>query len=176
MKTTKFIIAGFGGQGVLFTGKFIAYCGMVQNANVSWLPSYGPEMRGGTANCSVILSDDSIGSPMVDEPDCLIALNQPSYDKFINSVAPNGKVFIDSTLVTASKERTDIQIFEIPANALSTEHNLKGLSNMIVFGKLLAETALFSDEDVEAALVKTVTDRKKDLLEANRRALALGRE
>ena len=97
--TNQILIAGFGGQGVLFTGKFLAYKGLLEGREVSWLPSYGPEMRGGTANCSVILSDDPVGSPIVSNPDSLIVMNLPSYDKYEQSVVPGGKVFVDSTLI-----------------------------------------------------------------------------
>ena len=95
--TTEILIAGFGGQGVLFAGKFLAYKGLLENRNLSWLPSYGPEMRGGTANCSVILSDESVGSPIVSKPDVLIAMNLPSLDKFEQDVVPGGTIYVESS-------------------------------------------------------------------------------
>ena len=101
MKTTQILIAGFGGQGVLFAGKFLAYKGLVQDKQVSWLPSYGPEMRGGTANCSVIISDTPVGSPIITDPDVLVAMNLPSLQKFVDAVVPGGKIFVDSTLIDA---------------------------------------------------------------------------
>ena len=119
MATTEILLAGFGGQGVLFAGKILAYCGLMDNKELSWLPSYGPEMRGGTANCSVCISDDPIGSPLVLNPDILIAMNQPSFDKFITEVKPGGKVFYDSTLIEAECGRTDIDIFPIPSSQLA---------------------------------------------------------
>ena len=111
MKTTQILIAGFGGQGVLFAGKFLAYKGLVQDKQVSWLPSYGPEMRGGTANCSVILSDAPVGSPIITVPDVLVAMNLPSLQKFVDAVAPGGKIFIDSTLIDAKVDRTDAKSY-----------------------------------------------------------------
>ena len=108
MKTTQILIAGFGGQGVLFAGKFLAYKGLVQDKNVSWLPSYGPEMRGGTANCSVILSDMPVGSPIITDPDILVAMNLPSLQKFVDSVVPGGKILVDSTLIDEKVARTEI--------------------------------------------------------------------
>lgn len=114
--TTETILAGFGGQGILFAGKLLAYLGMNQDKNVSWLPSYGPEMRGGTANCSVCVGDEPIGSPYVTDPDVLIAMNGPSYDKFIDSVKPGGIAIIDSTLVTKECRRKDIRSFCIPVH------------------------------------------------------------
>ena len=108
MKTNQILIAGFGGQGVLFAGKFLAYKGMVEEQNVSWLPSYGPEMRGGTANCSVVLSDMPVGSPIITAPDVLVAMNLPSLQKFEGTVVPGGKIFVDSALIDAKVERTDM--------------------------------------------------------------------
>ena len=105
MKTTQILIAGFGGQGVLFTGKFLAYKGMQEDLQVSWLPSYGPEMRGGTANCSVILSDTPVGSPIITNPDVLVAMNLPSLQKFVNDVVPGGQIYVDSALIDAKVER-----------------------------------------------------------------------
>ena len=111
----EIILAGFGGQGILFAGKVLAYCGLIDEKEVSWLPSYGPEMRGGTANCSVCVSDEPIGSPLVLNPSLMLAMNLPSYDKFINSVKPGGKAFIDSTMVEEKSDRTDIDCFYISA-------------------------------------------------------------
>ena len=108
--TTQILIAGFGGQGVLFAGKFLAYKGLLEEKQVSWLPSYGPEMRGGTANCSIILSDDPVGSPIVSTPDALIAMNLPSYDKYEPTVIPGGKIFVDSTLIGRKANRDDVDI------------------------------------------------------------------
>lgn len=104
----EILLAGFGGQGILFAGKVLAYCGLMDKKELSWLPSYGPEMRGGTANCSVCISDEPIASPLVTEPDLMMAMNQPSFEKFINKVKAGGKAFIDSTLVSLKSERKDV--------------------------------------------------------------------
>ena len=174
MAETNIIIAGFGGQGVLFTGKVMAYAGLIDEKEISWLPSYGPEMRGGTANCSVCISDRSIGSPLVTEPNILVAMNTPSFDKFIGTVAAGGKVIVDSSLVKVNTTRTDVEIFEIPATQLSSDEDLQGLSNIIMLGKVLKETAFTSFESIEQAIVKSIPPRKQHLLEPNMRAIKLG--
>jgi 2-oxoglutarate ferredoxin oxidoreductase subunit gamma len=168
------IFAGFGGQGILFTGKVLAYAGLIDDKQVSWLPSYGPEMRGGTANCSVCISDEPVGSPLVTEPDVLVAMNGPSFDKFIGTVKKGGKVIIDSTLVERASTRDDIEIFPIPATKLSAEEHLEGIANMILLGKVLKETALAGMETVEKSVRKCVPARKEHLIEHNLRAIKLG--
>ena len=110
MKTTQILIAGFGGQGILFSGKFLAYKGLMEDLQVSWLPSYGPEMRGGTANCNVILSETPVGSPIVTTPDVLIAMNLPSLQKYVNTVAPGGQIYVDSSLIEEKVTRTDVEV------------------------------------------------------------------
>lgn len=172
--TTETILAGFGGQGILFAGKLLAYLGMNQDKNVSWLPSYGPEMRGGTANCSVCVGDEPIGSPYVTDPDVLIAMNGPSYDKFIDSVKPGGIAIIDSTLVTKECARKDIRSFRIPSTALAAEHGLPGMANIILMGKLLKETGIAVIEAVRPTLEKMIPPKKAGLIEANMKALAIG--
>jgi 2-oxoglutarate ferredoxin oxidoreductase subunit gamma len=176
MAGLNMIFAGFGGQGVLFSGKVASYAGLLDGKEVSWMPSYGPEMRGGTANCSVCISDEPIGSPVVTEPDVLVAMNAPSYDKFIDAVKPGGKVVIDSTLIDRECDRTDIEVYKVPASQLANDKQLEGLANIILLGKLL-EVSGFSDEaTVEKALEKCVPPRKAHLLEPNMRAVRLGRE
>ena len=118
MAEHEIVIAGFGGQGLLFTGKVLAYAGLLEKRQLSWLPSYGPEMRGGTANCNVILSDKTVGSPIVQNPNVLIVMNNPSLDKYENAVVPGGKIFLDSTLITRKVERTDVDVFYIPATQM----------------------------------------------------------
>ncbi|MCL1905959.1 MAG: 2-oxoacid:acceptor oxidoreductase family protein [Clostridiales bacterium] len=174
MTDHNMLFAGFGGQGILFCGKVAAYAGLLDNREVSWLPSYGPEMRGGTANCGVCISQRPIGSPLVTAPNVLVVLNGPSFDKFIGSVAPGGKVFLDSTLVERQSERDDITIFRLPASQLSVDEHLEGISNIIVLGKVLQETGFSSLETVEKALEKCVPARKQHLLEHNIRAVKLG--
>jgi 2-oxoglutarate ferredoxin oxidoreductase subunit gamma len=127
MSTLNILMAGFGGQGILFLGKMAAYSGLMDNKQITWLPSYGPEMRGGTANCSVCISDDLIGSPLVINPDILIAMNLPSLEKFINQVVPGGTVLVDSTIIEKKVEREDIKVFYIPATKLADENEIQGL-------------------------------------------------
>jgi 2-oxoglutarate ferredoxin oxidoreductase subunit gamma len=168
------VIAGFGGQGVLFTGKVIAYAGLIDGKEVSWLPSYGPEMRGGTANCSVCISDEPIGSPLVTQPDVLVVMNAPSFDKFIDTVAPGGKVIVDSSLIPNETTRTDIEVFRIPATQLSHDEHLEGIANIILLGKVLKEADIASLETIEKAIHKCVPAKKAHLLEHNIRAIKLG--
>jgi len=170
------LLAGFGGQGLLFAGKLIAEAGLIEGREISWLPSYGPEMRGGTANCSVCLSDEPIGSPLVLEPDVLIAMNQPSLEKFIDDVVPGGTVIIDSTMVPIVPERQDIKFFAVPATKLAEEAGLKGLANVVLVGKLLKEMGFCGIEALDKAIVKSVPAKRQHLLEPNRRALEIGME
>lgn len=168
------LFAGFGGQGILFSGKIMAYAGLVDGLEVSWLPSYGPEMRGGTANCSVCLSDEPIGSPLVVNPNIFIALNLPSYNKFIDSVQPGGIVIVDEMLVPERKEREDVKQFAIPATAIAEENGLKGLANVVVLGKLYKELPFCSKDALEKAVNKCVPPRKAHLVPANLKALEVG--
>jgi 2-oxoglutarate ferredoxin oxidoreductase subunit gamma len=168
------LLAGFGGQGILFSGKVLAYAGLVEGNEVSWLPSYGPEMRGGTANCSITISSEPIGSPLIINPNIFVAMNLPSYEKFIADVETDGIVIIDSTLVDAKTDRTDIKAFYIPATQLAIENNLKGLANMIVIGKLLKETGFAAYESVIKGLEKCVPASKTALVESNKKAIEIG--
>ncbi|MDE6426270.1 MAG: 2-oxoacid:acceptor oxidoreductase family protein [Ruminococcus sp.] len=172
--TTEIVLAGFGGQGVLFAGKILAYCGLMDNKELSWLPSYGPEMRGGTANCSVCISDEPIGSPLVLTPDILIAMNQPSFDKFVNAVKPNGKIFVDSTLIDSKCERTDVECHYIPSSQLAEDNALKGGSNIILLGKLIKETNIFTLDTMKKAIEKVVPPTKAHLIENNFKAIEIG--
>lgn len=174
--TNEIILAGFGGQGVLFAGKALAYGGLIDSREVSWLPSYGPEMRGGTANCSVCISDQPIGSPLVLEPDLLIAMNLPSYNKFINAVKPGGKVFVDSTMIEEKCTRTDIECFYLPATQLASDNALNGMANIILLGKLIKETGLFTAQTVEKSMAKCIPPSKAHLLESNMKAISIGAE
>lgn len=173
--TTEILLAGFGGQGILFAGKILAYCGLMDSKELSWLPSYGPEMRGGTANCSVCISDQPIGSPLVLAPDILIAMNQPSFDKFVSSVKPGGMLLADSTLIDVSEcTRDDIKIFTIPSSQLADENQLKGGSNIILLGKLLKESGIFTLDTMKKAIEKVVPPAKAQLIANNFRAIELG--
>lgn len=172
--TTQILIAGFGGQGVLFAGKFLAYKGLIDKKEVSWLPSYGPEMRGGTANCSVILSDEPVGSPIVSSPDVLIAMNLPSLDKYENAAVSGASIFVDSTLIGRKVERNDVKAFYIPATKMAIDAGVPTLANMIMIGKMIKETPSVSFENVKEAMSKVVSAKHADLLETNIKALEVG--
>lgn len=174
MKDWNFVFAGFGGQGILFAGKVVAYAGMMENREVSWLPSYGPEMRGGTANCSVCLSDRPIGSPLVLEPNALVVMNNPSYDKFIGSVAPGGVAVIDSALVDRKTSREDITAVYLPATKLAQENGIGKLANLIMLGALWQTANFILMESLKAAVEKVVPPSKKELVELNLKAIRLG--
>ena len=159
MKDLNIVFAGFGGQGILFAGKVVAYAGLIEGRELSWLPSYGPEMRGGTANCSICLSDEPIGSPLVTNPNVLIAMNRPSLDKFVNEVEPGGTILLDSSLIDERVERDDVTVFYVPASKLAEENGLKGLANIILVGKLRKELAFCTEETLDKAA--KVYSRKK---------------
>lgn len=174
MATTQFLFSGFGGQGILFAGKFVAYKGLTEDKQVSWLPSYGPEMRGGTASCSVIISDDPVGSPIVSKPDVLVALNLPSLDRFEKDVKPGGYIFADSTLIERKVERDDVNVFYIPATQLASDNSIPTLANMIVMGKMLKELGEYTNEGIENGLAKVISAKRADMKELNIKALELG--
>ena len=174
MATTQILIAGFGGQGVLFCGKFLAYKGLVQNKQVSWLPSYGPEMRGGTANCSVVISDSPVGSPIITSPDVLIAMNLPSLQKFVDAVVPGGIIILDSTLIDAKVERTDVKVFYIPATQMAKDAGFSTLANMILTGKVLKETDALTFEGNRETLESFIPAKKASLIDINCQALQTG--
>ncbi len=175
MKTTQILIAGFGGQGVLFAGKFLAYKGLMEDLQVSWLPSYGPEMRGGTANCSVVLSDTPVGSPIITSPDVLVAMNLPSLQKYVDTVVPGGQIYVDSALIDAKVERTDVQVFYIPATAMAKDAGIATLANMIIVGHLLENHPELSFEGTAEVVSKLVPPKKAALVELNMKALELGK-
>ena len=175
-KTMNTVLAGFGGQGVLFAGKVMAYAGLIEEREVSWLPSSGPEMRGGTANCSVCLSDDPIGSPLVVTPDALVAMNQPSLDKFVDKVREGGIIVADSTLVPNIPDVPGVKIVAIPATEIAEKNGLKGLGNIVLIGKLFEETGFCREETLEAAITKCVPARHIKKLPLNMQAVELGRK
>ena len=174
MSDLNILLAGFGGQGVLFTGKVMAYAGLMEGKEISWLPSYGPEMRGGTANCSVCISDRSIGSPLVVTPDVLIAMNLPSLEKFEDSVVPGGLIIVDSSLIDKKVERTDVRTVYIPASELADKNDLKGSSNMIILGKMFRETVCCTEDNLLKGIRKSVPARKSELYDTNVRAVRIG--
>lgn len=173
-KTLELNIAGFGGQGVLFAGKILAYAGLLASKEVSWLPSYGPEMRGGTANITVIISETPIGSPIITYPNMLVAMNQPSLEKFESDVQKDGLIIVDSTLIPIKVQRTDVETFYIPATRLAEEEGLKGLANMIMVGKIAKETGIFDIDLLKKAVSKSIPERKKELLASNIKAIEIG--
>ena len=176
MKTTQYLFAGFGGQGILFAGKFAAYKGLIEDKQVSWLPSYGPEMRGGTASCSVIISDEAVGSPIVSKPDVLIAMNLPSLDKYEGEVVPGGVIFADSTLIERKVMRDDVTVHYIPATKLASDNGMPTLANMIIIGKILKELGEYDENSVVAALKKVISAKRADMLETNLKAIKIGSE
>ena len=175
-KNFNMLLAGFGGQGILFAGKVIAYGGLMDEKEISWLTSYGPEMRGGTANCSVCISDQPIGSPLVVNPNVFIAMNLPSFDKFINDVEPGSIVIVDSFLINKKVERDDVTAFYVPATKIAEDNGLKGLANIILVGKLFHETNFCTEDALYKAVEKCVPPRKAHLIDANKKALQLGME
>lgn len=174
MSTKQFLFSGFGGQGILFSGKLLAYKGLIDEKQVSWLPSYGPEMRGGTASCSVILSDEPVGSPIVSKPDVLVAMNLPSLDKYESSVVPGGIIFVDSTLIERKVERDDVTVYYVPATKMASDNGTPTLSNIILMGKILNVLGDFDEASVRAALGKVISARHADMLEVNLKAMQLG--
>ncbi len=174
--TNQFLIAGFGGQGLLFAGKFLVTKGMMEGKEVSWLPSYGPEMRGGTASCSVIVSDEPVGSPIVDHPNVLMVMNLPSLDKYEKSVVPGGVIAVDSTLVGRKVERDDVKVVYVPATQMASDNGLSGLANMILVGKLMQELGEFDEHSVAEALKKVVSVKHPEMYNFNLQALTMGRD
>ena len=176
MKTTQILIAGFGGQGILFAGKFLAYKGLLEDLQVSWLPSYGPEMRGGTANCNVILSEEPVGSPIVTSPDVLIVMNLPSLQKYENSVVPGGQIYVDSTLIAEKVTRTDVEVYYIPATQMANEAGVPTLANMVMMGHVLRHNPELTFDGTDVTVQKLVPPKKQQLVELNMKALEAGRD
>lgn len=174
MAYTQMLIAGFGGQGILFAGKFLAYQGLMEGKEISWLPSYGPEMRGGTANCSVIIADTPVGSPIVSNPDILAVMNLPSLDKYENAAVPGAKIFVDSTLIDRKVKREDVAAYYIPATGMAREAGIPTLANMILVGHMIKATGIVSMSDIRKGLEKVVSARHADLLELNLKAIEMG--
>ena len=172
--TEEIIIAGFGGQGVLSMGKILAYSGIMENKEVSWMPSYGPEMRGGTANVTVILSDERISSPYLKLYDTAIILNQQSMDKFENSVKPGGMLFYDPNGIYDHPKRTDIQIFQIEGTKLAAEMENKKVFNMIILGGFLKIKPIVKLQSVIDGLKKSLSERHHHLIPLNEKAIYVG--
>lgn len=172
----RIICAGFGGQGVLSIGMMLANAGMLADKEVTWLPSYGPEMRGGTAYCSVIVSDKKVGYPLVNEADSVIVMNRPSLVKFAPMVAPGGLLFVNSSLVSDRCERTDIETFYVPANDIALELGNTRIANMVMLGAYLKKTDLVPVDLVLESILKVLGENKRPLLPLNRQAIERGAE
>ena len=176
----EIIMAGFGGQGVMSMGKILAYAGMKEDKEVSWIPSYGPEMRGGTANCTVIISDQKIPSPMSSQPDSIIVMNYPSLEKFISQIKPGGKVFVNSSLVkeetlAENREQNDVEIIEIPAGDIASELGNNKVANMVILGAFITKKELVGLYTVKKALKWVLPERRHDIIPLNEKALERGK-
>ena len=172
----EIVIAGFGGQGVLFGGQVVAYAAMDAGKEVTWIPSYGPEMRGGTANCTVVIADDEIGSPLVKNPPLAIALNLPSFDKYEDALAAGGTLIVNQSMVDRGAKRKDIDVIFVPCNEIAEELGNKKLLNMVAVGALLTVLPEITMQDVERALAGHLPARHKHLLPQNYEALRRGFE
>lgn len=174
--TTELICSGFGGQGALTIGKFLAKAGMAEDLNVSWLPSYGPEMRGGTANVSAIISEKPIASPIVSYPDILVALNQPSIDKFAPNIKKGGLLVANKDMCPHGTERDDITIIEAPMNTIAKEIGSMMVLNMVAIGIVIGKTGLVKYETLEKDLTEFLEKKNPELLKANLKAIKKGME
>lgn len=170
------IIAGFGGQGVLFAGQLLSYTALDEGKEVTWIPSYGPEMRGGTANCTVVVSDEEIGSPFVNNPTAVLAMNLPSLEKFEGQVKKGGVLVVNSSMVNRGVERDDIKVVSIPANEIAQEIGSERAVNMVMLGALLGNLDLLSLDAVMTALENHLPERHKKFLPVNKEALRRGAE
>ena len=172
----EIIMAGCGGQGIMLMGKLLSYAGMKEDKEVSWMPSYGPEMRGGTANCTVIVSDKKIPSPMSSRPDTIIVMNLPSLDKFLPKVKSGGTVFVNSSLIEKDVEREDVKVIKVPANKIANELGNSRVANMVMLGSYLEEKDIVKSETVEKSLESVLSARNQSLIEMNVKALKRGKE
>jgi 2-oxoglutarate ferredoxin oxidoreductase subunit gamma len=174
--TYEITLAGFGGQGILFLGKMIATAGMLEGREVSWIPSYGPEMRGGTANCSVVVSDRRIGSPVVSHPNVLVAMNRPSLEKFEAKMQPGGFLLINKTLIEIPHTRHDIDVSSVEITGLAGEIGNPRLANIVALGALISRVPIVGRDAVVEGLKKELSGKKAALLDLNIKALAAGQE
>ena len=174
MAEIRITLAGFGGQGVLFAGKVIAYAGLIENKEVSWMPSYGPEMRGGSANCSVVVSDEPVGSPRVEDADVVVAMNKPSLAVFEKSVVPGGLLIYNSSLIDVQPTRTDIRVAAIPANDIAAELGSAKVTNMVMLGAVAQLTGDFTVEELVDAMRHKFGPSKEHMMPKNREAIERG--
>lgn len=170
------IIAGFGGQGVLFIGKLLAYAAMKEGRNVTWIPSYGPEMRGGTTNCTVVISDDPISSPVITSPHSLIVMNNPSLESFEPQLIEDGVLIMNSSLINREPKRNDVAVIKVPANKIAFELGSDRAANMVMLGAYISKTKVVSPKSVLEGLEKVLGERKRRLLGINKRAFERGME
>jgi 2-oxoglutarate ferredoxin oxidoreductase subunit gamma len=175
-RVTEVIMAGFGGQGVMLMGQLLAYGGMFENKEVSWLPSYGPEMRGGTANCAVVVSDEPVASPVVSRPAVAVVLNTPSFDRFEPAVTAGGLVLINSSMSDRCSKRDDIRFIAVPATEIADELGDGRVANMVMLGALLGATGLVQLESIVKSLRKVLPERRHGLIPLNEKALLRGAE
>lgn len=170
------IIAGFGGQGILSAGRILAYAGMVEGKNVSWYPSYGPEMRGGTANCGIVIASEPVGSPVISRPHAVIVMNISSLERFEQTLLPGGLLIVDSSLVPKKPTRTDIQSYCIPATEMADQIGNKSFANIVLLGKLIAKTEVLKESSFEKALTKTLPKKYHHMIPDEMKALKMGME
>jgi 2-oxoglutarate ferredoxin oxidoreductase subunit gamma len=171
----SFVFAGFGGQGVILAGKLLAQAGVDYGLHVTWLPSYGPEMRGGTANCTVVLSDEPIGSPVVDNPSALVAMNLPSLDRFEKSVAEAGTILVNSSLIGRPTERNDVRVLSVPANDIAVSLGNPRAANMVALGAIVNATGIISLELMKTTMAKVLSHKDSaKLIAVNEQALEAG--
>jgi len=171
MATHKIIIAGFGGQGVLLIGQMIAYAGVLEGKEVTWMPSYGPEMRGGTANCTVVVSDKPIAAPLVTEATTVVAMNAPSLDKFESYVVPEGHLFINSSLIAQDASRSDVNVHKVDVNGLAKSLQNDKVANMVMLGAIVRATGVVSMDSIKAVMAEKMTGKKAALIPLNEKAL-----
>jgi len=172
----RMIISGFGGQGIMLMGRLLAYAGMLEGKNVAWMPSYGPEMRGGTANCTVLISKEEIGSPIVSHPKTLIAMNQPSLDKFEPNINEDGLIILNDSLIEREVKRKDINIIRIPADEIADKLGNSRAANMVVLGAYAKKSGVVKMETIFKALEKALAGRNQKLIDINKKALKQGAE
>jgi len=170
----QLIVAGFGGQGVLLMGQLMAYTGMLDGKEVSWMPAYGPEMRGGSANCSVVISDEPVGSPKIEDADVVIAMNRPSMDLFEKSIVPGGLLLYNSSLIDVKPSRTDIRVVAVPCNEIADRLGSSRVANMVMLGALLECTKAFDTELLVESLRHKLGAKKEKLIPLNRQAIEEG--
>lgn len=176
MQQQELLFAGFGGQGVMFVGQLLAYAAMDEGLNVTWIPSYGPEMRGGTAHCFVVISQKTIGSPLVRHPKVAVVFNNPSFEKYNPLVEEGGLLAVNASMISARTARTDITELAVPATDLADELGSVKLTNVVLLGAVLAARPLLPLEAIESALKKHIPANRRDMLDLNYQALTRGAE